>query len=107
MNQTNLSQNVIDCLQIILDAIAELNYDNFLTVGDENYQASITKDMFDLVSSQLAPRMSEGYTITYFGHIKQSGYHVYLWKLSFVDDGDEFLVRMAMNGNKVAGILIT
>jgi hypothetical protein len=107
MNQTNLSQNVLNCLQTILDAIAAGNYELFLTVGDANYQAGITKDMFDSVSSQLAPRMFDGYTITYFGHIKQHEYQIYLWKLSFVDDGDEFVVRMAMNEDKVAGILIT
>jgi hypothetical protein len=107
MNQTNPSQNVLNCLQTILDAIAAGNYELFLTVGDSNYQAGISREMFDPVSSQLAPRMSEGYVITYFGHIKQHEYQTYLWKLSFTDDRDEFVVRMAMNGDKVAGILIT
>lgn len=107
MNNINPSQKVIDCLQTILDATAQGNYELFLTVGDADYQTGITKEMFDPVSSQLAPRMSGGYTIVYFGNLKQQGYQIYLWKLSFADDGDEFIARMAMNGDKVGGILIT
>ncbi|MBW4565055.1 MAG: hypothetical protein KME32_28955 [Mojavia pulchra JT2-VF2] len=106
MNPTNPPKNVINCLQTILDAIAVGNYELFLTVGDSDYKAGITLDMFNSVSSQLAPRMSVGYTITYLGHLKQQ-YQTYLWKLSFVDGKDEFLARMAMNRDKVAGILIT
>jgi exonuclease VII large subunit len=107
MNHTTPPQNVIDCLQTILDATASGNYDLFTTVGDSGYKASITKQMFKGVSEQLAPRMEKGYSITYFGRLKQSDYQIYLWKLSFEDGGDEFVARMTMNGDKVAGILIT
>lgn len=107
MNLTHPSENTIACLQTILDAITTANYELFLTVGDSDYQTQISKEIFDSVSSQLAPRMAEGYNITYFGNLKQSGYQIYLWKLSFVDGGDEFVVRMAMNEDKVGGILIT
>lgn len=107
VNQINPPQNVVDYLQTILDAIATGNYELFLTVGDAEYKAGITKDMFDSVSSNLIPRMSEGYTINYFGQLKQREYQTYLWKLSFSDGGDEFVVRMAVNESKVGGISIT
>lgn len=60
--------------------------------------------MFESVSKQLSSRMGEGYTTTYFGHLKQLHYQIYLWKLSFEDDGDEFVIRMTMDGDKVAGM---
>jgi hypothetical protein len=107
MNHTTPPQNVIDCLQTILDAIVSGNYDLFTTVGDAGYKAGITKQMFEGVSEQLSPQMEKGYSITYFGHLKQDKYQIYLWKLSFEDGGDEFVARMTMNGDKVAGILIT
>lgn len=107
MNQETPSQNVIDCLQIILDATVSNNYDLFVTVGDSSYKVSITKQMFEGVSEPLAPRMLEGYTTAYFGHLKQLHYQIYLWKLSFEDDGDEFVIRMTMDRDKVAGILIS
>ena len=106
INQTTLAQNVIDCLQTILDATASGNYDLFTTVGNSSYKAGITKQMFEGVSEQLAPRMIKGYTTTYFGNLKQLHYQIHLWKLSFEDGGDEFVIRMTMDKDKVAGILI-
>lgn len=97
----------IGSLQTILDSLASGNYDLFATVGNSAYKAGITKQMFEGVSEQLAPRMEQGYSIVYFGHLKQRDYQVYLWRLSFADGGDEFVTRMTMDGDKVAGILIT
>jgi hypothetical protein len=107
MSSTHPPENAIASLQIILDAIATANYELFLTVGDSDYKTGISQEMFDSVSSQLAPRMVEGYDITYFGNLKQHEYQTYLWKLSFADGGDEFVARMAMIEDKVSGILIT
>lgn len=107
MNSTNPPEKAIACLQTILEALGTGNYELFLSVGDSDYQTGISKEMFDSVSSQLSLRMAEGYNITYFGHLKQHEYQIYLWKLSFVDGGDEFVARMAMNGDQVGGILIT
>lgn len=107
MNLTTPPQNVSDRLQTILDAIASGNYELFTTVGDSSYKAGITKQMFEGVSEQLASRMEEGYSMTYFGDFKQGDYQIYLWKLSFEDGGDEFLARLTLIRDKVAGILIT
>ncbi len=100
-------QNVVDALQLILDAIASGNYELFTTVGDSGYKAGITKQMFEGVSEQLAPPMKKGYSTTYFGHLKQGDYQIYLWKLSFAEGADEFVARMTMNGEQVARILLT
>ena len=106
MTPTAPSQNVLDCLQVILNATASKNYELFTTVGDADYKASITQQMFDDVSEQLASRLQKGYSITYFGDLKQGNSQIYLWKLSFEDGGDEFVAHMTMNGDKVAGIFI-
>lgn len=60
--------------------------------------------MFEGVSKQLSSRMGQGYTTTYFGDLKQIHYQIYLWKLSFEDGGDEFVIRMTIDGDKVAGM---
>jgi hypothetical protein len=106
MNNINPPQQVINCLQVILDATASGNYEHFTTVGNSAYKAGITKQMFEGVSEQLAPRMGTGYSITYFGNLKQFHYQIYLWKLSFEDGGDEFVARLTMDEDQVAGILI-
>lgn len=101
------TENVNDSLNIILKAIASGNYELFTTVGNPAYKAGITQQMFEGVSEQLAPSMAKHYSTTYFGNLKQHHYQIYLWKLSFEEGEDEFVVRMAMDGDKVAGILIT
>lgn len=107
MNLTIAPQNTVDRLQTILDAIASGNYELFTTVGNAGYKAGITKQMFEGVSEQLAPRMEQGYSMTYLGDLRQGNYQLYLWKLSFADGGDEFVARLTLKGDKVAGILIT
>ena len=106
MNSTAPSENIINCLQVILEATASKNYELFTTVGDAGYKATITQQMFDDVSELLASRLQKGYSITYFGDLKQGNSQIYLWKLSFEDGGDEFVAHMTMNGDKVAGIFI-
>lgn len=106
MNQVTPAQKVIDCLQTILEATTSGNYELFTSVGNSSYKAGITKQMFEGVSEQLAPRMKQEYTTTYFGNLKQLHYQIYLWKLSFADGGDEFIIRMTMDEDKVAGVLI-
>ena len=85
MNQATPPQNVIDCLQTILDAVVSGNYELFTTVGNSSYKAGITRQMFEGVSKQLSSRMGKGDATTYFGHLKQLHYQIYLWKLSFED----------------------
>lgn len=104
MNQATPPQNVIDYLQTILDAVVSGNYELFTTVGNSSYKAGITRQMFEGVSKQLSSRMGKGDATTYFGHLKQLHYQIYLWKLSFEDGGDEFVIRMTMDGDKVAGM---
>lgn len=107
INRINPPDIAIVSLETILGSLASKNYDLFTTVGNAAYRSGITKQMFEGVSEQLAPRMEQGYSTTYFGDLKQLDYRVYVWKLSFTDGGDEFVVRMTMDGNQVAGILIT
>jgi hypothetical protein len=58
MSLTHPSENTIASLQTILDAIKTGNYELFLTVGDSDYKAGISKEMFDSVSTQLSPRIT-------------------------------------------------
>lgn len=74
MNPTTPAQGVIDSLQTILDATVSEDYDLFTTVGDANYKAGITKQMFEGVCEQLAPRMKRGYSTTYSCQLKQGSY---------------------------------
>ncbi len=106
-NQTEVSETITDCLSTIYAAIASGDYDRFLSVGNEAYVEGITQEQFENVSQQLAPRMAAGYDTVYLGQLRQAHYQIYLWKFSFEDDGDEYVIRMTMDNDRVAGILIT
>jgi hypothetical protein len=67
----------------------------------------ITQEQFENVSQQLAPRMVLAMTQIYLGQLRQAQHQIYLWKFSFEDDGDEYVIRMTMHNDQVAGILIT
>ena len=91
----------------LMAAIEENNYGNFLSQGNVAFKQGITKQMFTQVSGQLAPRMKKGYSAVFLGELKQQGYQVYLWKLTFKDGGDDFLARLSLKDGKVGGFLIT
>lgn len=91
----------------LMAAIEENNYDNFVAQGNVVFKQGITKQMFTQVSKQLAPRMKKGYSAVFLGELKQQGYQVYLWKVTFQDGGDDFLAKLSLKDGKVGGFLIT
>lgn len=91
----------------LMAAIEENNYGNFVSQGNAAFKQGITKQMFKQVSGQLAPRMKKGYSAVFLGELKQQGYQVYLWKLTFKDGGDDFLAKLSLKDGKVGGFLIT
>jgi hypothetical protein len=50
--------------------------------------------------------MQKGVTPTFLGELRQSGYIASLWRLRFVDGGDDLLFRMAVANSKVVGALV-
>ncbi len=90
----------------ILAAIQSNSYDDFVALGDAAFKAGITKQMLDGVSTQLGPRLKQGYHSTSLGKLNQQGYSVYLWKLEFNDRKDDYLVKMAVKDGKVGGFLL-
>lgn len=89
----------------IMIAMENDDYDAFTTDGNAAFK-TITKEQFDSVSEQLASRLRAGYTLTYFGDLKQRGYHVTARKVSFKDGGDDCLAEMSMKDGKVGGFWI-
>jgi hypothetical protein len=73
--------------------------------GNELFK-TLTKKQFEPVSAQLSSRLKAGYTVAYFGDLKQLGYHVTIWKLSFKDGGDDFLAETSVKDGKVGGFWI-
>jgi len=67
----------------------------------------LTPEMAAAVHTQLASRMREGYSTTFLTAMRQAGYEVYLWKLSFKDGKDDMLAKVVLNKDgQVAGFWI-
>jgi hypothetical protein len=89
----------------LLGAVANDDYADFVADGTTEFQG-LTKDKFDAVSAQLAPKFKAAHTVTFLGELNQHGFRVTLWKISFADGGDDALATLSVKDGKVGGFWI-
>ena len=58
------------------------------------------------MSAKVAPKLLAGHELSYLGDLRQHGYHVTLWKVSFKDGGDDALATLSVKDGKVGGFFI-
>jgi hypothetical protein len=90
-------------LKQMLGAIQTNLYDEFVAQAESRFKTGFTRQMFESVGKQLAPRLKNGCSSTYLGKLNQGGYVVYVWKLEFNDGNDDFLVTLFIKEGKVGG----
>ena len=90
-------------LDALLTAVATNNYDVLVANAAPALKTRITRETFTQVTTQLSPRLKKGYKPQYLGSLKQQGVEVFLWKITFLDGGDDMLARLVIQENKVAG----
>lgn len=96
-------QSVQKTFTSLINAVEQNNYTQFISQGNAAFKEGITKQTFTQVSGQLAPRLKKGYSAVFLGNLKQQGYQVYLWKLTFFDGGDDVLARLSLKDGKIGG----
>ncbi|WP_445638478.1 DUF3887 domain-containing protein [Nostoc sp. DSM 114161] len=96
-------QSVQKTFTSLINAVEQNNYTQFISQGNATFKEGITKQTFTQVSGQLAPRLKKGYSAVFLGNLKQQGYQVYLWKLTFVDGSDDVLARLSLKDGKIGG----
>ena len=89
----------------LITALVGGDFEVFISNGEAAFQA-LPKKSFDSVVAQLAPRFKAGYEIGYLGELKQKGYQVTLWKISFKDGRDDSLATLSIKNGKVGGYWI-
>lgn len=92
------------CAQLI-KAIAVSDHAAFIADGEAAFR-QMKPERFAAVAAQLGPRLQAGYEVTYLGELRQRGYHVTLWKLSFKDGTDDALASLSTKEGKVGGFFI-
>ncbi len=75
--------------------------------GDPNMRAVAadpsTGETFKRASAAIAPSCRAGYDLEFLGSLTQRGHNIYLWKLAPKTAGDQFLVRLTLKNNRLAG----
>ena len=89
----------------LIKAIAAADHAAFIADGESGFR-KLTEEQFAAVATQLGPRFKAGYAIAYLGELRQRGYHVTLWKLSFKDGSDDALASLSTKDGKVGGFFI-
>jgi hypothetical protein len=106
MKEPSPDREVETIFKNLMLALQENNYDNFIAPGNAAFKEGLTKEMLDSVSKSLSERMVAGYSTIFLGELKQQGYQVYLWKITFTDGGDNLLARLSLKDGKVGGFWI-
>lgn len=99
-------ENTSPVIGTLMTALAQQDYDAFVAQGTDAFKATLTRFVFNSVSSQLASRIHSGYELHFLGTLNQQGHIVYLWKVVFADAGDDALVKLVMEDELVAGFWV-
>ena len=89
----------------LLAALEKTDRDAFVAEGEAAFK-QLSQPQFAAAAAQLSPRLKGGYDLSFLGELKQRGYRVTLWKLSFKDGGDDALATLSMKDGKVGGFWV-
>ena len=91
----------------VVGAIEAGDRKEFVVDATDAVKEGTTDKIMESLNKQIGTRLKAGYDATYLCELKQAGYQVYLWKVTFKDKGDDVVVRMAINKDgKLAGFFL-
>lgn len=91
---------------IMMTALETNDFGSYVAPGETAFAMAVTEPMFSKASAQIAPLLKKGYQAIYLGQMKQRGYDVFLWKVSFKDGSDDLLASLNMKTGKVGGFFL-
>src|SRR3954454_6695354 len=89
----------------MLDAVKAGSFEAFIADGTAKMKDG-GKTPFGVASAHFGPLLRKGYKTTYFGTLRKPGHSVHLWKLEPAGGSEDFEIRLALEGGKVAGFWI-
>jgi hypothetical protein len=93
-------------LNQMLEAIQSRSREQFVEHGDAKFKNGFNEKMFGQLFQLLGQRLRQGYDVTFLTTLRQQDYLVYIWKLSFKDNKDDYIIRMAVKDGTVMGFVI-
>jgi hypothetical protein len=93
----------------LIEAVKAESYDAFLADADANMKKQLSRQQFEGLCGLYTKPLKQGYTLSYFGQLKQRGMAVYVWKVAAAGAPDEALVRLWLKDGKdgkVSGVVV-
>lgn len=93
-------------LDTLMEATAKDDHALFQSLGDEGFKKGITKEAFSSVVEQLQPLLKDGYEAEFLTELTQQGHKIYLWKITPGIGESQFIAKLVLSGEQVAGFWI-
>lgn len=90
----------------MIDAVKAESYEAFLADADANLKTHLSRQQFEGICGLYTQPLKKGYTLGYFGRLKQHGYLVYVWKITSTGAEDDALIKLAVKDAKVGGVWV-
>jgi hypothetical protein len=94
-------------IQKLVAAIKASDVDIFRGSLTPDFATDMTPKAVAALIEQLSPAMAAGYSVQGLGSLQQDGMNVQIYKISMKYGGNDLLLRAVMDGDKIAGLLIT
>ncbi|HEX2658565.1 MAG TPA: hypothetical protein VHU40_09840 [Polyangia bacterium] len=94
---------VLKLVSKMIEAVKAESYDAFLADADANLKTHLSRQQFEGICGLYTQPLKKGYTLEYFGHLKQRGYQVHVWKIVAAGATDDALIKLAVKDGKVGG----
>lgn len=100
----NLDKKVENLFKEEINFVVKDDYKGFVSNGTAEFKKVITPKMFSDVSKQVLERFKIGHEEVFLTTLRKGGHFVYLWKISFKDNGDDIIAKMVLEkGDKISG----
>ena len=84
------------CLDNLLKAFAETDYDAYTRDAEEAMKKSLSKGEFERATKATTALFGAIKSRTYLGSLKKQGYIVHLWKARFSSSEDDVLIKLSL-----------
>jgi len=98
--------DVEKAMKKMIEAVKDESYDAFLADADANLKKHLGRQQFEDTCGRYTQALQKGYTLDYFGQLKQRGMAVYIWKVSVPGEPEDALVKLVMKDGKVTGVWV-
>lgn len=104
--ETAPSESVEQLSQNQMTALTASDYQAFFAHTDDAFQQAVPPDQFASLSDALSDHFTAGYDAESLGVLRQEGLLIHLWKVTPHQADTDYLVKMALRGNTIAGFWI-